>query len=86
MDVNSFMQVRQERSMSQSYMDRRQVEMSWQDAETISVVLNGIGVFIYYADVSFAVKLQLYREFWGIRNTLITGLCISWRFARCVDM
>lgn len=53
MDVNSSMQVRQERSMSQSYMDCRQVEMSWQDVETIPAVLDATGVLVAYADIGF---------------------------------
>ncbi len=53
MDVNSSMQARQERSMPESYMDCRQVEMSWQDVETIPAVLDATGVLVAYADIGF---------------------------------
>jgi len=59
MDVNSSMQVGQERSLFQSYMDRRQVEMSWQDVETIPAVLDATGVLVAYADISFCGEVAV---------------------------
>jgi len=74
MDVNSSMQVRQERSMSESYMDRRQVEMSWQDVETIPAVLDAAGVLVAYADISFCGEVAVISRILGYGEYLDNGI------------
>jgi len=55
-------------------MDRRQVEMSWQDVETIPAVLDAAGVLVAYADISFCGEVAVISRILGYGEYLDNGI------------